>query len=75
MASNSAPDIVFTYDWNTLYNYYEGGGIADITDLVQEYGPNLTAFLGDNLKYGKIDGKQYTSGYRPKLPGRESYQK
>lgn len=59
MASNSAPDIVFTYDWNTLYNYYEGGGIADITDLVQEYGPNLTAFLGDNLKYGKIDGKQY----------------
>ena len=59
MASNSAPDIVFTYDWNTLYNYYEGGGIADITDLVQEYGPNLTAFLGDNLEYGKIDGKQY----------------
>ena len=60
MASNSAPDIVFTYDWNTIYNYYEGGGIADITDLVAEHGSNLTALLGDNLEYGKIEGRQYT---------------
>lgn len=59
MASDSAPDIVFTYDWNTVYNYYLGGGLADITDLINESGENITNLLGDNLKYGQIDGRQY----------------
>lgn len=60
MASNDdVPDIVFTYDTGTFYRYATQGGLMDVGELLDEYGPNLKAFLGeDTLKYGQIDGQQ-----------------
>lgn len=60
MASNDAPDIVFTYTLSVVYNYYKQGGTADLTDAIQKYGQNIKSYLGDEvLSYGQFDGKQY----------------
>jgi putative aldouronate transport system substrate-binding protein len=61
MASGGdAPDIVFTYDSNLVYNYVQQGGLADLGKALDEHGKNLKAFLGkDTLEYGKFDGVQY----------------
>lgn len=61
MATGDAPDLVFTYDMNTIYNYVKDGGLTEVGTLIDEYGPNLKTFLGDDvLAYGVFDGKQYT---------------
>ncbi len=61
MSTNDAPDIVFTYDLNTINNYVKSGGLTDLGKLIDEHGPNLKKFLGDEvLKYGIFSGKQYT---------------
>lgn len=61
MASGGdAPDIVFTYDSNLVYKYVQQGGLADLGPVLDEHGPNLKAFLGEEtLAYGKFDGVQY----------------
>ena len=60
MASGNAPDIVFTYTQSVAYNYYKQGGLADLTDLVAQYGPNIQRYLGDEvLSYGQFDGRQF----------------
>jgi putative aldouronate transport system substrate-binding protein len=60
MASGNAPDIVFTYTQSVAYNYYKQGGLADLTDMVEQYGPNIKRYLGEEvLSYGEFDGKQY----------------
>jgi len=60
MATGDAPDIVFTYDMNTIYNYIKDDGLADLTDLIGT-APNLKKYLGDEvLSYGVFNGKQYT---------------
>lgn len=61
MASGSdVPDIVFTYDSGTFYRYAQQGGLTDLGELLDQYGPNLKKFLGeDTLAYGKYDGKQF----------------
>ncbi|WP_139998020.1 extracellular solute-binding protein [Paenibacillus paridis] len=61
MASGSnVPDIVFTYDPNTFNRYAKQGGLTDLGSLLDEYGPNLKAFLGDDvLNYGKFEGTQF----------------
>lgn len=61
MASGSSvPDIVFTYDPNTFNRYAKQGGLTDLGPLLDEYGPNLKAFLGDEvLSYGKFEGTQF----------------
>ncbi|WP_342423919.1 extracellular solute-binding protein [Paenibacillus sp. FSL E2-0178] len=66
MASKSeVPDIVFTYDSGTFNRYAEQGGLTDLTELIDEYAPNLKKFLGeDTLAYGQYNGKQFA------LPGR-----
>jgi ABC-type sugar transport system, periplasmic component len=64
-SANDVPDIIFTYDTGTYNRYASQGGLMDVTELLDEYGPNLKAFLGeDTLKYGQIDGKQFA------IPGR-----
>ncbi|WP_042201132.1 extracellular solute-binding protein [Paenibacillus camerounensis] len=62
MASGTdVPDIVFTYDSGTFNKYAEQGGLTDLTPLLDEYGPNLKAFLGEaTLKYGQYEGVQYS---------------
>ncbi|MBB3111546.1 putative aldouronate transport system substrate-binding protein [Paenibacillus phyllosphaerae] len=60
MATGDAPDLVFTYDMNTIYNYVKDDGLTDLTPLI-ENAPNLKKFLGDEaLNYGVFNGKQYT---------------
>lgn len=59
MASNSAPDIVFTYNKPTVQNYVKSGGLTDLGPLIEEHGPNLKNVLGPSLPYGVFEGKQY----------------
>lgn len=61
MATGDAPDIVFTYDLNTINNYVKSGGLTELSKLIDDNGPNLKKFLGpDVLSYGIFSGKQYT---------------
>jgi putative aldouronate transport system substrate-binding protein len=60
MASNDAPDIVFTYTLSVVYNFYKQGGVADLTDAIEKYGPTIKSYLGEDvLQYGRFDDKQY----------------
>lgn len=69
MASGDAPDIVFASTDNLLpYNYAKQGGLKDLTEYVDQYGPNLKSYLGDTLDMGKVDGKIYS------IPGKRVYQ-
>ncbi|WP_336743957.1 extracellular solute-binding protein [Paenibacillus sp. y28] len=68
MASGDAPDIVFTYDANVVFNYVQQGGLADLGKLIDQHGPNLKSYLGEaTLKYGQFDGVQYA------IPARRVY--
>jgi putative aldouronate transport system substrate-binding protein len=59
MASSDAPDIVFTYSQNTIYNYIKDGGLIDLGKLLDQYRPILKKFLGEDvLKYGMFNGAQ-----------------
>jgi ABC-type sugar transport system, periplasmic component len=71
MASSDAPDIVFTYDVGTVYKFSQQGGLKDLGPILEQYGPDLTNYLGEEiLKYGRIDGKQYAiPGKRTVLAG------
>jgi putative aldouronate transport system substrate-binding protein len=61
MASNQAPDLVYTYDNPTVQNYVRSGGLTDLGPLIEKYGQNLKTVLGEDvLKYGLFEGKQYT---------------
>ncbi|MBE1440899.1 extracellular solute-binding protein [Paenibacillus sp. OAS669] len=61
MATGDAPDIVFAYDMNTVNNYVKSGGLAEVGKLIDEHGPNLKKYLGQEvLSYGVFSGKQYT---------------
>ncbi|WP_337101790.1 extracellular solute-binding protein [Paenibacillus sp. YIM B09110] len=61
MSTGDAPDLVFTYDMNTIYNYVKDGGLTELDGLIEEKAPNLKKFLGDEvLSYGIFEGKQYT---------------
>ncbi|MBB6669945.1 extracellular solute-binding protein [Cohnella nanjingensis] len=69
MASGTdVPDVVFTYDTPTFNRYAQQGGLTDLGELLDQYGPNLKNFLGeDTLAYGQYDGKLYA------LPARRSH--
>lgn len=59
MASGSAPDIIFSYDSNMIIQYGNDGGLAELTDLIDQYGPTLKKNLADALPYGQSEGKQW----------------
>ncbi|MCI3926274.1 extracellular solute-binding protein [Paenibacillus sp. TRM 82003] len=60
MAANQAPDLVFTYDLPTVYNFGMQGKLADLTALLDEHGQDLKRVLGEDiLEVGRFDGKQY----------------
>lgn len=69
MASGGdVPDIVFTYDTPTFNRYAEQGGLTELTDLINEHGPNLKAFLDeDAMSYGQYMGKQFA------VPGKRAF--
>ena len=56
LAGQTAPDLCMTYAGELLSQYIEMGGITELDALLEEYGPNLKAFLGDELlTYGQVD--------------------
>ncbi len=60
MAAGEAGDISFTYTEGVITNFVQQGGLVELTDLIEQYGPNLKAYLGEDLlKYGLFEGGQY----------------
>ncbi|WP_248930895.1 extracellular solute-binding protein [Paenibacillus hamazuiensis] len=61
MSAGEAPDIIFTYSDPAVQNWIKQGGLTELNDLLNQYGPNLKKYLGDQLlAYGNFNGKQYT---------------
>lgn len=60
MAGGEAGDISFTYTESVVTNYVQQGGLYELTDLVEEYGPHIKEFLGDViLNAGRYEGGLY----------------
>ena len=56
LAGHNAPDICVTYDGGLVQQYIDFEGLWQLDDLIAEYGPNLKAFLGEELLgYGQSD--------------------
>lgn len=58
LASNNAPDVMFTYDYALWARLCETNQVADLTDAVAAYGDNLRAHLAGVLPYGQYRGRQ-----------------
>lgn len=74
MASNTdVPDIVFVYDSSVFYRYAQQGGLTDVGELLDQHGPNLKKFLGeDTLKFGQVEGQQFAIPGKRAITGRYS---
>lgn len=59
MAGGNCPDIFFTYDSAMLYEYAKQGGLAELSDAIDQYGDVIQTMLGDMLPYGYCSGGQY----------------
>ena len=56
LAGGTAPDICLTYNGPLVQQCIDDEGIWQLDDLLNEYGPNLKAFLGEELLgYGQSD--------------------
>jgi len=56
LAGGTAPDICMTYGGDLVQQYIDMGGITPLDDLLDTYGQDLKAFLGQNvLQYGQYD--------------------
>lgn len=56
LAGGTAPDICITYQGALVNQYIDMGGVYDLTGIIDEYGPNIKAFLGEALLgYGQFD--------------------
>ena len=60
MAGGEAGDISFTYTESVITNFVQQGGLWELTDLIEEYGPHIKEFLGEDiLAAGRFEGNQY----------------
>ncbi len=58
MASGQAPDVSFAYSDAAVNNYIKSGGLTDLGEILDKYGPNLKKLLGDEcLSYGRVTGE------------------
>ena len=56
LGGNTAPDICMTYNGNLVNDYITYEGLWKLDDLLDQYGANIKAFLGDELlKFGQQD--------------------
>lgn len=56
LSGHEAPDICMTYGSDMVQQYVDQGGIKPLDKLLDEYGKELTEFLGpDVLQYGQYD--------------------
>ncbi|RXZ76700.1 extracellular solute-binding protein [Paenibacillaceae bacterium] len=61
LASGQAPDIIFTYNQDTLFKYAQQGGLWDLDDLIKEHGTQLLAHNKDAFDaVGMYKEKIYT---------------
>jgi putative aldouronate transport system substrate-binding protein len=52
-----------------FFSYASQGGLTDLTGLLEEYGPNLASFIGeDGLRYGRVGSEQLM------VPAKRAYQ-
>lgn len=60
LASGEAPDLIFTYDANTLFKYAQQGGLWQLDDLLEKYGPQIKKNNQAALdQAGKYEGKRF----------------
>ena len=59
LAAGNCPDIFFTYDSTMLYDYASQGGLANLEDAIEQYGPLLKEALSEMLPYGYCYNGQY----------------
>lgn len=60
MAGGTAADICFTYSDDVVANFVGQGGLVELTDLIEKYGPHIRSFLGEDvIKGGIFEGRQY----------------
>jgi len=60
IAEQDYPDLIFTDDGST--SLVDAGALMDMTELIEEYGPNIKKFYGeelDKLKYSSDDPSIY----------------
>ena len=56
LGGGTAPDICMTYNGNLVNDYITYEGLWKLDDLLDQYGANIKAFLGDELlKFGQQD--------------------
>lgn len=67
LASNNAPDIIFSYDYPTALSFYNRDVLQEIPEsMLNKYGPDFLKWSGNTMKYGVIDGKQiFLTATRP----------
>lgn len=64
IAEDKYPDLI--YAKQSVTNLYEAGALIDMTDLIEEYGPNIKKMYGDEfekLKWGSGDDGIYQLSY------------
>ncbi len=64
IAEDKYPDLI--YAKQAVTNLYEAGALIDMTDLIEEYGPNIKKMYGDEfekLKWGSGDEGIYQLSY------------
>lgn len=60
MASGDAADICIVYNESVITNFVKQGGLVELSDLIEEHGQNIKAYLGEDLlSYGIFEGGQY----------------
>lgn len=67
LATNDAPDIIFSYDFPIAMSFYSRGAFMELNqEMLNTYAPNFLKWSGDTMKYGVIDGKQiFLAATRP----------
>ncbi|UVI32810.1 extracellular solute-binding protein [Paenibacillus spongiae] len=60
LASGEAPDIIYSYDSNTLFKYAEQGGLWELDELLEKYGSQIKTNNQKALDLaGVYKGKRY----------------
>lgn len=59
MAGNTAPDIIMTYDKTIFTSFAKDGGLAELSEAIEAYGPNIKEQLGEILPVGYVEDGQY----------------
>lgn len=65
MAGDTAPDIVLTYTYSIAQEYYEQGGVWDLSEFVDgaDQALNMKSYLGqDVIDYGRLTGGEELCG-------------